>query len=157
MAASTSPSRKHLPAGRTLHLVDIENLAGGSAADAAVVAEAVERYRRTIAVTDDDHVIVGSGPTLAVTAGRAWPGARLVLGRGVDGADRALLEATDPAFVAARFDRVVIGSGDHAFAPLVAELRRRGTAVVVTRREGTTSVELRRLTLCRPLAVTRAA
>lgn len=152
---------RHRPIGRTLHLIDVENLSGGRAAGPKAVAPALADYRRTIDVGADDHVVLGSGPLLAVAAGRSWPGARLVVGRGVDGADRALLRAADPAFLAARFDRVVVASGDHAFAGLVSELRARGVAVVVVSRPGSLSADLRRLTLCRPLgspaAVTRAS
>jgi hypothetical protein len=145
-------TRHHRPAGRTLHLLDVENLSGGRAAGPRAVAPALAAYRRTVTCGADDHVVLGSGPLLALAAGRSWPGARLVVGRGVDGADRALLRAADPEFLAARFDRVVVGSGDHAFADLVAALRARGVAVVVVSRPSALSAELRRLTLCRPLA-----
>jgi hypothetical protein len=152
MATADRSRSNRRPTGRTLHLIDVENLAGGRAAGPKAVAPALAAYRRTIDVATDDHVVLGSGPLLAVAAGRAWPGGRLVVGRGVDGADRALLRAADPTFLAARFDRIVVASGDHAFAGLVGELRARGVAVVVVSRPGALSADLRRLTLCRPLA-----
>jgi hypothetical protein len=143
--------RSH-PAGRTLHVIDIENLVGGSGAGAAAVALVLSTYRSTVTVGADDHAIIGAGPTLAVAAGLAWPGARLVLGRGVDGADRALLAAIDADFVATHYDRVVIASGDHAFAPLVGALRSRGVAVaVIVRDRRSLSIDLRRLTMHRTL------
>jgi hypothetical protein len=150
--AATARSRCR-PKGRTCHLIDIENLCGGTAGvDEAAVATAVARYKRTITVADDDLVVIGSGPTLAPVAKAAWPSARLVVGRGVDGADRALLAADEPRFLADRFDRVVVGSGDHAFTELVIDLRSRGTAVcVVTRDRASGSDSLRTWAPCRPL------
>lgn len=145
--------RRRCPKGRTLHLIDIENLCGGTTAGDAAVAEAVDRYRKTIRVAEDDHIIVGSGPTFLVAAKLAWPAAQVVLGRGIDGADRALLHAAEPSFVVDHYDRVVIGSGDHAFAELVVDLRAHGTAVCIVTRDATSgSSTLRRLAHCRPLS-----
>ena len=144
--------RRRCPKGRTLHLIDIENLCGGTDTGDAAVREAVDRYRRTIRVAEDDHVIVGSGPTFAVAAKLAWPSAQLVVGHGINGADLALLDAAEPSFVADHYDRVVVASGDHAFAELVIDLRGRGTAVlVITRDAQSGSGTLRRLAWCRPL------
>jgi hypothetical protein len=150
--AATARSRCR-PKGRTYHLIDIENLCGGTAGTGDDdVARAVDRYKRTIAVADDDLVVIGSGPTLAPAAKAAWPSARLVVGRGVDGADQALLDADEPRFLADRFDRVVVGSGDHAFADLVIDLRTRGTAVCVVTRDRTSGSDaLRRWAPCRSL------
>src|SRR5687767_1286085 len=108
----------HLPVGRTLHLLDLENLAGSPAPGRARLDLVAAAYRATMPVRDNDHVAVASDVRTALEAGLAWPGARLLAGRGPDGADRALLGATDPAWAATHYDRVVIGSGDHAFAPL---------------------------------------
>ena len=152
-AATRHRKRRTCPKGRTLHLIDIEHLCGGTAEGELAVAAAVARYRKTIRVAEDDHVIVGSGPTLVVAAKLAWPSAQVVLGHGVDGADQALLDAADPTFVADHYDRVVIASGDHAFAELVIDLRAQGTAVcIITRDLESGSRALRRLAWCRPLA-----
>jgi hypothetical protein len=140
------------PAGRTLHVIDIENLVGGSGAGPTAVGPALSAYRSAVAVGVDDHAVIGSGPTLAIAAGLAWPGAQLRFGHGVDGADRALLAAVEPAFAADHYDRVVVASGDHAFVPLVAALRARGVAVlVVTRDHRSASVDLCRLAMHRTL------
>jgi hypothetical protein len=145
--------RSH-PAGRTLHVIDVENLVGGSRAGAAAVGPALAAYRATVHVATDDHVVLGSGPTLAVAAGLAWPGAQLRVGHGVDGADRALLASVEPGFVAAHYDRVVVASGDHAFAGLIAALRARRVAVVTIARDRLSlSADVRRLTMHRTLAL----
>src|SRR5438874_1457935 len=100
--------RRGLPAGRTLHLVDLENLAGEARFDPAALAGTIEAYRASVSFRPGDHVVVGCDRRLAVLAGAVWPGARLVVGSGPDGADHALLAAADPDELAARYDRVVI-------------------------------------------------
>ena len=148
--------RRTHPAGRTLHVIDIENLVGGSGAGPTAVGPALSAYRSTVAVGTDDHAVIAAGPTLAVAAGLAWSGAQLRFGHGIDGADDALLDAVDPAFTAAHYDRVVIASGDHAFLPLVAALRAAGVAVLlVVRDERSLSRDLARLAMHRTLAGTR--
>lgn len=68
------------PRGRTLHVIDVENLVGGSRAGAGAVAPALAAYRSTVHVGADnalldvldpsyvathyDRVIVGSGDHL---------------------------------------------------------------------------------------------
>lgn len=145
--------RSH-PAGRTLHLIDVENLVGGSAAGVDAVASALEAYRRTVTIGPDDHVVLGSGTELAFAANAAWPSALLRIGKGLDGADRALLSVLDPSFIVSHYHRLVVASGDHAFAPMVAALRTRQMAVmVVVRDRRSLSGELRRLAMHRTLAL----
>ena len=127
---------RHIAAGRTLHLVDIENLAGGSRADRATLSWATQAYGEAVRYRSHDHRIVACGPRLAYEVGLLWPGALLKVGRGIDGADRVLGDHADPSFVGAHYDRVVVGSGDHYFAPVVAELIGAGLDVaVVCRRD----------------------
>jgi hypothetical protein len=126
----------HVPVGRTLHLIDIENLAGG---DFSVVemASAAEAYRETAAVAAMDHVVTAVGVSALLSAVKAGFSGRMVVGRGVDGADHALLKVVaNPERIAAQYDRIVIGSGDHIFCEAARELRARGIAVgVVSRAE----------------------
>ncbi|MFP5377101.1 MAG: NYN domain-containing protein [Acidimicrobiia bacterium] len=135
--------RRHGTPGRTLHLIDIENLVRGSGATPAEVAGALAAYRAAVAIGPGDHVVIASGRRLLMAAGLAWPGARLLLGAGVDGADLALLDASPPAAVAAAYDRVVIGSGDGIFATRAAELRRAGVVVAVVSLATSLAVDLR--------------
>ena len=140
---------------RTLHLIDVENLVGGVAAGVDSVAPAFEAYRRTIEVGPEDHVVLGTGTELAFASKAAWPGALLRIGRGIDGADRALLSALDPGFIVSHYHRLVVASGDHIFAPMVADLRaRRMAVVVVVRSQEALSRDLRRLAMhrCLPAA-----
>jgi hypothetical protein len=125
-----------MPVGRTLHLVDIENLCGGPFATLEQLEPSVDAYRRAVAVRPGDHVVIACNRGLLLEAGLAWPGARLRVGNGPDGADLALLDAAVPDYVASRYDRVVIGSGDGIFADRAHELRSAGLVVaVVSRRE----------------------
>lgn len=125
-----------LPAGRSLHLIDVENLIGGPMAGVEAIGQANVAYRSTVTVRAGDHVVIGVNPALLLDMATAWPGARPVVGHGPDGADHALLAQTRPDDVAARFDRLVIGSGDAIFSGLTAESVRNGLVVlVVSRRE----------------------
>lgn len=137
--------RRHrgIPPGRTLHLIDIENLAGCDR-DVSHLVAAGEAYKRSMPLRPGDHVIVGCDQTLLLAATAAFPRARIVAGRGADGADRALLVSEDADDIAMRYDRVVIGSGDHAFCELAARLRQRGVAVCVVSRPDALSRDLRR-------------
>lgn len=150
---------RHVAPGRTLHLIDIENLVGGSAASCGEVAAVSADYHRTAPVRSCDHVIVAAGARIAMDAGLVWRGAQLVVGRGVDGADRALLAAVaDPQWVAARFDQVVLGSGDGIFLPLLTSLRSLGIATGIVAPEHSISWALQRQAdFVRPLHCPHAA
>lgn len=130
------PRKAPQPAG-SLHLIDLENHTSGSRATVDEVAAAVSRYRRAITVTPVDHVVIATGPTLAPVAVFAWPGSRFLLGRGLDGADDALIGwADDRDRIAHRYHDIYIASGDHRFADLAADLTGRGahTIAVATAR-----------------------
>ena len=85
------PREKYVPAGRALHLVDIENLMGGPEAGTVALHQAVSDYRDAVPMTDGDHVVIGANPQLGAVAKACWQSARLVVGGGPDGADTALL------------------------------------------------------------------
>jgi hypothetical protein len=50
MASTARSTSRHRLHGRTLHLVDVENLSGGRAAGPEAVSPAIAAYRRTVAV-----------------------------------------------------------------------------------------------------------
>jgi len=131
--------------GRTLHVVDFENICGGPELAQRSGAEVAASYRRVAGLMRGDHVIAGSNPGLLFHCRDCFPGARLVGGHGPDGADRALLGAVpDVEWVAPRFDRVVIASGDHCFVHFAATLKARGIIVGVVARAGAVAISLRR-------------
>ncbi len=81
----------------------------GARASTAAIAEAVANYRSALRVRARDHVVIASGRGLLIAAGLAWPGARLLLASGLDGAGQALLDAARPLrAVVESYDRVVI-------------------------------------------------
>lgn len=134
-----------VPHGRSLHLVDIENLAGGARLPIDVFVGVKARYDELFPERSNDHVIVGSNPYLQLLMNRLWPGDRVVAGWGKDGADRALLGNAEPRDLSRRFHRVVIGSGDHIFTALARALHDLGVEVVVVGRSGTISSALQRV------------
>lgn len=119
---------------RTAIYVNIEEAVGGSTADATLVRVAWELLtRHAVRIRPGDHIVVGSGPELAAVAWFALPatGVRRIVGQGVDGADRALIGDIDLDMLARRFNRLVIVSGDGAFAELATSARSRGLAVTL--------------------------
>jgi hypothetical protein len=145
-----------LPKGRTLHLVDVENLLGDPCSSAAAVGEVLARYRRRH-LRSGDQVVIAANPHLGVKAKLAWPEALVRWRRGPDGADKALLAEAEPADIARRFDRLVVASGDHIFEPLLKEVRALGVAVLVVHRPGSLSKHLRRTTTAMALEAPIAA
>lgn len=133
-----------VPPGRTLHLDDVENLMGGPCAGPDALRVAREQYAATTPIHPGDHVIAACNPRLVHQAAATWFPSRWLVRRGQDGADLALLEAVDPADLADRYHRVVIGSGDHAFAPLAQAIRALGLPVWVVARAGSLSRDLAR-------------
>jgi hypothetical protein len=130
-------------AHRTIHLVDVENLVGSSAVSRAEVAEICHAYGGVANVAPADLVVVASGACAAEATWYGWPSARRLLRRGVDGADRALLDVIDNEQLEMRFTRVVVASGDGIFARPCALLQERGCAVTVVTRPGALSGQLR--------------
>lgn len=130
---------------RTVHLVDIENLAGGPERVHRWFAPALRQYESVARPHEGDHVVLAADASVWTrTAWEVDPRWDYRFGTGPDGADRVLLERADPDWVVARFERLVVGSGDHAFAPLVAEVRDRGVDAVVVARPRQLAGVLRR-------------
>ena len=118
-------------AWRTLHVVDVENLLGADHRQAGVtdVIEVLGQYEALVGVRPSDLMFYGVNPNLFLTVHQATRRGTLCGQSGTDGADRALLDQVRADWVVGRFDRVCIASGDHAFAPLAADLRAAGVHV----------------------------
>src|SRR5690242_19397336 len=93
--------RRFAPRGRSLHLIDIENLAGPD----GHIPEALASYRARSHFRPGDHVVIAARPSVALAAKRSWPSALVRCAHGVDGADLALLAEALPADLARRFSR----------------------------------------------------
>ena len=140
----TRSGHRHVPEGRTLHLVDIENLVGDPFAPPTEVVQRIREYLVAADWRDGDHVVVAGHPDLLMAARNVQGlGFRALAGYGKDGADNALLGASDESFTASRYCRVSIRSGDHAFTDLAAHLGKLGTIVWVVARRGSLARSLR--------------
>lgn len=132
---------------RRIHLIDLENLVGGTAGiNSTDCTGILGLYQAHIGIQAGDHAVLGVGPRL----GRLLVGAdlhnfQLRVGRGIDGADRALLDSIDIKFAANRFDKLVIASGDHIFSPLADRARQLGMQVWQVSGRGRLSGELARV------------
>lgn len=122
------------PAGRRLHVVDVENLLGTGRPLPAQLAWGARTYRRLTDVGPDDLVVVASSPFLGVEVGRCWASCRLVVGHGPDGADHALLRVLTDERVDRRFPEVIVASGDGIFTDQVARLQHHHVEVTVVSR-----------------------
>lgn len=138
-------SHHHIPTERfrTLALADVENLLGDHRFDhhaswPAVLAPLLTSSARR-------HVVIATGPRLALGAHLAYPAARQLIGRGVNGADLALLNSVnDLDHVASRYQRLEIMSGDGIFTARAVAARHCGLEVTVTSRPEALAAELRR-------------
>jgi hypothetical protein len=118
--------------GRALHLIDLENIVGNPDATRLEVEAALEAFTAAAAVGSDDLVAVAVNHRLykraCLSLDRGWD---VKLASGPDACDHVLLDAAPVDWVAERFDRLVVGSGDAIFLDLVVSVRRRATPVWV--------------------------
>lgn len=121
--------------GRTLHLIDIENLVDGRPTRENLI-RAWDTYRHIIGINPGDQVRIACARSLAATLAFTIPtGRQLLIGANApDGADHALINSVDIAFTVARFPTVIIASGDHIFAPLAAGLAAAGATTTAAYR-----------------------
>ena len=131
---------------RTIVITDLENACGGS----HMVSKSHKAVRRAIDCllgVSPHFLIYSTGPKAMWECPEIWftwngSGARFVQGRGLDGADNALIDVIRNEPVASRSSQLVLVSGDHAFAGPVAELRAKGIRTTVVSRPGSLSKEL---------------
>jgi hypothetical protein len=128
---------------RRIHLVDIENICGAPRPKRGDVETARTHYEERVNPGPDDLVVLACNHGACLEVGLGWPGARLVVRSGEDGADLALLDVIDHEGINSRFNAVVIASGDGIFVGVVAGLAGRGLDVTVASRERALSRRLR--------------
>src|SRR5271170_3983736 len=119
---------------RTLHLIDIENLAGTGRPHRHQVRALYSMYCLRVGMDAMDQVVVASGELTIRNGGYCWPGARCLIRPGTDGADLELLAVIEQERVAERFSHVAIASGDGIFTMAVADLAATGCQVTVVSR-----------------------
>jgi len=132
------------PIRRTVHLVDVENLCGTGLPDTATAVDRMSLYADASGLKDGDFGFAAANKHVERRLSHDLPkGLRWILaGTGPDAADRALLECADLELYARRYDRVVIGSGDGAFAGMASALVDAGLEVEVVAAEGSVSSRL---------------
>lgn len=134
-----------IPAGRALHLVDLENVIGDPRASGPGVVETYEEVLVHGRHRAGDLVVVAVNPGMfRQIAFCPHTSCQLIVARGRDGADLALLGWARPEWIVARFDRLVVASGDGIFAPVVRTTREHGLVVEVLHGRGQVSGRLRR-------------
>ena len=138
--------RQWYPA-RTLHLVDIENLAGAALPSRDQVIEVQGLYVARLGFGADDQVVMATSHLAFMNAALGWPSARYRVRSGPNGADLELLDVLQHEDVAARFTHVVIGSGDGLFSQAAASLAARDVWVTVVSRRDSLAPGLARVAL----------
>lgn len=114
---------------RTLHLLDIENLLGLPPGEARCdcYVSAFSDYITFVNPQPADHLVVGSHPRNALRIPEVLKHFNVEWRKGTDGGETVLIEYVRDkiglAKVAARYDRVIVGSGDREFADLLKDLR----------------------------------
>ncbi len=127
---------------RGLHLIDIENLSGGSKPSLEQIRIVQGSYVDRLRLGALDQVVVASSHLTLLSAALGWPHARYRVRSGPDGADLELLDVLLYERVAARFTHVIIGSGDGGFTRAAAALAAAGVRVTVVSRRDSLSARL---------------
>lgn len=130
--------------GRTLHLVDIENLIGDGGATTQMIRTVWETYRAVAGIHEGDTVFIGCASYTGRNALLAiQDNVRFIWRNGEDGGENALMDMVDPGWAARRFEWVVIASGDGGFVPWVRQARARGIKTWLISGNAQVSVALR--------------
>jgi hypothetical protein len=130
---------------RTLHVVDIENLAGAAIPTLVQVNEVQDWYLSRLKFGAADQAVLAASHLGLMNAALGWPHARYRVRSGRDGADLELIDVLEHEDVAARFTHVVIGSGDGLFGRVAGSLADRGVRVTVVSRPGSLAAALARV------------
>ena len=127
---------------RTLHVVDIENLAGAGIPTLIQVSMVQDWYLTRLGFGAADQAVLASSHLGFINTALGWPHARYRVRSGRDGADLELIDVLEHEDVARRFNHVVIGSGDGMFGRVAESLRDRGVRVTVVSRPGSLAAAL---------------
>jgi len=143
LQADALPLKKRVLRGRRLVVVDIENLVGGAVMTVEQAHFARGCVEGAIGLGPDEQVVIGTSHVGMLASGLGWPGSRIVVRSGENGADLALLEVLEGERLAERFDEVVLASGDGIFTDAVSALGAEGVHVTVVARPDACSKRLR--------------
>ena len=123
---------KALAKGRSIHLIDIENLCLESNPTEEHVALAKAAYIQKVKPGPNDHffVTVSSKSNMAAAV-FGWGNASFGCKEGHDGADYLLAELMLDGQLGERFEKVYLASGDGGLAPFASALIKQGIDVEV--------------------------
>jgi hypothetical protein len=108
--------------GRALHLLDVEYLGLGPTVSAGDLALVLDRYRPLADWHVGDHLVGAASTFVYQRIAFDLTGLRLLpAGGGPDAADLRLIDEATNVIDLARYDRVVVASGDHIFG-IVADV-----------------------------------
>jgi hypothetical protein len=129
--------------GRALHVIDLENLAGGRPGWRRA-REVWLTYERGIGIQNGDRAIVVVSSMFAAAVRSAVPSyVRLrFCPAGPDAADRVLQELASAEISRGKFAMVIIASGDRSFAATAELARSRGMNVWLVSGHGSVSRKL---------------
>lgn len=127
---------------RTAYFLDIDNLIGAGLATESQVIELLAAFESSCSPSTNDLVFCAATSMAAFYVKLARPGYHVLTGRGKDSSDLKLLSVADPDMLGRQFNKVVLGSGDWIFHPLVKELRSRGLHVELLKGRGRLSHHL---------------
>src|SRR4051812_24589083 len=104
-------------AGRTLHLIDIENQLGHGHISSVAVRAFMASYRELVGLEEPEQTIlaVSSSEGLVELAASKVERSRLLYRQGKDGADHELQDVMLLENIAERFESVILASGDGGF------------------------------------------
>ena len=141
-----APIGWHSQTKRVKVYVDLENACGGS----LLVRDYEKSIRRSILDIRQcctTQVTYSVGPTAITSCPELiwdWGFARFLPGRGIDGADLALLAAIQNEPFRVSFDSLVLVSGDHIFADEISRLNSIGVSTTVISHKLSLSSQLRK-------------
>lgn len=138
----TAPTSIHTANARTVVLVDLEN-AAASTIPTVYDTQFVQVVLGDIVERPDAHYIVATGSRSYKSALFGWRAGRVYTRAGEHGAERELLHHAYTENLSARFDHVVIVSGDHEFTDYVSELGHVGKFTTVVGWRGSIAASLR--------------
>ena len=141
-----SKTMKSIRALRSIHLIDIENLCGASNPTLEQVAGVKAEYERLVNPGSLDlfYVTVSSKSNLEA-AMFGWPGARVEVLEGHDGADILLAKELLDNHLSEDFHHIYLGSGDGGLAPFISREINNGGSVSVISKPRCLSFQMRRI------------
>ena len=129
--------------GRSLHLIDAENLGGSSLLGIRDVQRLRAEYFASVPTGPMDQFVLASAHASGAALGAGWPGGQHKWLSGPDGGDICLAHTIVDEDIARRFDQVFMGSGDGGLAPFAAHLGAQGVRVTAVSRIRSLSPRMR--------------